>query len=405
MRAGSTPVFAVFANYVLDVLPAQIVRKGTDGPEQLCLRVHDSAAAPGGSAAHPAENAELAARLHTTALEAAFLPCPADTPFLEAALADPDDGAPVILNGSALTLLMGLTRRLAPGGFILINDYGVPKAGSGEPPAVPQRFGDTIAVGLNFPLIESVLQSTGASTMAPDDDPERAIHTRLIGAIPAARSVSDLFVSIFSAAADAAIETPAAEARAHAASGRRDEALGALRNAIATAPYDWQLLGWAGEYVGLGLGNPGPGAELARAALEINPWTSAWLWNVLGDCRFADGEIVEAEAAYRAALLIAPADPRGNLNLAYTRALAGCPDEALAAVGQGLAGDRSGEWRDRLLRKQAEILEQVSAGESARRDGWSRRAMTIAAAVSMASTASRPCPPFGNPTAAAPASP
>ena len=217
--------------------------------------------------------------------------------------------------------------------------------------------------------------------------------------------MSDLFVSMFSAAADEAIEAPAAEARAHAASGRRNEALEALRNAIAAAPYDWQLLGWAAEYVGLGLGNSGPGGEFARAALDINPWTSAWLWNVLGDCRFAEGAIGDAEAAYRSALSVAPADPRANLNLAYTRALGGRPDEALAAIAQGLAGDRSGEWRERLLRKQAEILDTLSTDESARRDGWSRRAMTIAAAVNTASTDRAFRSPSGSPIAAVPASP
>ena len=46
LDAAPEGIFAAFANYVLDVLPAQIVRDGDGGPEQLCLRVHDSAAAP-----------------------------------------------------------------------------------------------------------------------------------------------------------------------------------------------------------------------------------------------------------------------------------------------------------------------------------------------------------------------
>jgi tetratricopeptide (TPR) repeat protein len=151
-----------------------------------------------------------------------------------------------------------------------------------------------------------------------------------------------------------------AEARAHVVAGRMDGALADYKAALVRAPRDWRIVGEVAEFVGLQLNQYASGLELARAAVALNPWYSAWLWNVLGDCCFCLGRIDDAHEAYLQAERISPIDPRTNLNLAYTYLQFGDCDFALAAIAVGLANDARGQFRDRLLAKQQQILAALS---------------------------------------------
>ena len=387
MPAPDAPV-VVFCNYLLDVLPSRIVRRSATGLEQLSVRTHLA----GGVAALRATGIDSLDRARALAasggfedlvrllpllshldLETAYqpwTPTSAEDVALTAAI---PEGDRVIVNGEALACLDKLAAWIDPAGFILVNDYGPVRTEDVAAHVGVQRFGGSVALGLNFPLIESALASRGLVTAAPEGDDQRRVHTRIIARHIGPRTL-DVLRTRFGLATDKHLDVPQKEARAHLAAGRRNEALDAYRRMIERNPGDWQMLGEAAEFVGLQLGDHAAGLEIARAALERNPWTSAWLWNILGDCLFYRERLADAHEAFTQALRIDPDDPRTNLNLAYTLSAKGDQPGALAALAHGLAHDGKCHYRPRLLEKQAQVLALISERASAEQSRLVRRA-------------------------------
>jgi len=382
----------VFCNYLLDVLPARIVRRSGKGLEQLCVRAH----VPGGETALQAaglanleEARGLAASEHFDdlrrllgllphlELETEFRPwnptTAAETAFASAVA----DGQRAILNHGALACLEKLIRRLDPHGLLLINDYGPVRSEDVANHLGVQRFGGSVALGLNFPWLERVLGEQGFACVAPEGDEQRYIHSRLCARGIGAKAV-ELLNQHFGLAHDKALDAPQDEARAHLAAGRRNDALEAYRRAIERSPGDWQMLGEAAEYIGLQLGDHAAGLDIVRAALERNPWRSAWLWNILGDCLFYRNRLEGAHAAFMQALRIDPDDPRSNLNLAYTLSAQDDQAGALAAIARGLASDGQGHFRPRLLEKQGQIIATIADRTAAEKAQLARRAQRFA---------------------------
>ena len=381
---------AVFCNYLFDVLPSRIVRRNSADLEQLCVRTH----LPGGAAAlklaglasldearslaargEYADLARLLPLLPQLDFETAFHPW---TPANEAdeALASTLAGEDrVIVNGGALDCLDRILALLHPSGFILVNDYGPVRFEDVSSHIGVQRFGGSVALGLNFPLLEQVLSARGFTVLAPEGDGERRVHTRLIGRQVGSKT-GETLSGRFRLESDRYLDAPLEEARRHVAAGRSTEAVAAYRVVIERNPRDWQMLGEAAEYVGLQLRDYHAGFEIARAALERNPWCSSWLWNVLGDCLFCKEKLEEAHEAYRQAGRIDPEDPRTNLNLAYTFTARGSLDEALVAIARGLAQDGRGRgaYRARLLEKQGQILGMMSERATAEAERMIKRA-------------------------------
>jgi tetratricopeptide (TPR) repeat protein len=378
----------VFCNYLLDVLPSTIARRSETGLEQLCVRSHlvggatalraaglgslDEARALAASGRFE-DLVRLLPLLAHLDLETAYRPWTPSTAEEAALAAATPAGERVIINGGALACLDKLAARIAPSGFILVNDYGPVRAEDVATHVGVQRFGGSVALGLNFPLLESALANRGFATAAPEGDEQRRVHTRLIARHLGARTL-DVLHKRFALEADRQLDAPQEEARAHLAAGRRNEALDAYRRMIERNPGDWQMLGEAAEYVGLQLGDHKAGLEIVRSALERNPWTSAWLWNILGDCLFYQERLAEAHEAFTQAQRIDADDPRTNLNLAYTLSARGDQPGALAAIAHGLAHDGKGQYRPRLLEKQAQVLALISERAAANQNRLVRRA-------------------------------
>jgi tetratricopeptide (TPR) repeat protein len=154
-------------------------------------------------------------------------------------------------------------------------------------------------------------------------------------------------------------------------------ALAGYKAALGRAPRDWRVVGEVAEFVGLQLNDFAAGLELARGAVALNPWYSTWLWNVLGDCCYCLERIDDSHEAYLQAARIAPGDPRTNLNLAYTYLQRGECEAALAAIAMGLASDGRGQYRDRLLAKQQQVLAALSARWLGDEDRLRRRAARL----------------------------
>jgi tetratricopeptide (TPR) repeat protein len=379
----------VFCNYLLDVLPSTITQRSETGFKQLCVRTHLAGGAvklklAGIASLEDARALAASGRFDDLArllpllpqldLEIAFRPW-VPTAGSEQALASAISGKDrVIVNGGALDCLRKILDLLHESGFVLVNDYGPVRLEDVAGHMGVQRFGGSVALGVNFPLLEQVLVTQRFTVLAPDGDPERRVHTRLI-ARRAGQKAREVLQSRFGLENDRYLDAPLEEARGHVAAGRTSEAVAAYRTLIERNPRDWQMLGETAEYVGLQLRDYAAGFQIARAALERNPWCSAWLWNVLGDCFFYKEKLDEAHEAFLQAQRIDPDDPRTNLNLAYTFAASGAMDEALGAIARGLAQDgrARGAYRARLLEKQAQILVNLAERASADQERLFRR--------------------------------
>jgi tetratricopeptide (TPR) repeat protein len=366
---------AMFCNYLLDVLPSSIVRRAPDGHiDELHVRTHLDVAADVLRQYTPLGLDEVRARL-TQADGARWSELEAIWPLLEleteyrpaapslAALCTElgVSGRAVVNHGAFACVERGLAM-IDPAGFVLINDYGR-SSPAGQPEAAPlsvQRFGHSVAVGVEFELLETRLRQREIACVAPPGDAERSVHSRLVARAPSAHLL-ETFANRFGTEADRYHQDPLDQARAHAAAGRRQDALEAFRCALERAHGDWQVMGEAAEYVGLELRDYAAGVELARAAVSRNPWYSPWLWNVLGDCLFCERQLDAAHDAYLVAGRIAPDDPRTNLNLAYTLFERGQHGAALQHLARGLTNDARGLYRTRLLDKQTQILTALAA--------------------------------------------
>jgi tetratricopeptide (TPR) repeat protein len=387
-------LYAVFCNYVLDVMPATIVRAGTEGPEELCVRTHlpiergliaqytartlDEIVAMAGSG-NPTDIAGLAPLLPLFELETAFQPMAAAVPLVDVALEFAAGAGKMPLNYGALRAIDRFLDALDPHGFVLINDYGPVQKEQIEGFCALQRFGPTVAFGINFPLLEFYCLRRHIAISKPDGDDGRGIHSRLLSRAELPRTTG-VFRDTFSAEAHAHYETPIREARAHAATGRSHEALDAYREALRRDARNWSLIAEAGEYLSHQLQAHESALEMLRAAIALNPCYSPWLWNALGDCLYCLERQEDAHEAYLQAARIDPGDVRTNLNLAYTLSQSGRIPEALEAIAKGLAQDKYETFRSRLLDKQNQILKLLSNRTAGEQERLARRANRFLAA-------------------------
>jgi tetratricopeptide (TPR) repeat protein len=172
-----------------------------------------------------------------------------------------------------------------------------------------------------------------------------------------------------------AIEAMVHQARRHAGSGLLTQALAGYRAAIERNPRNWQVIGEAAAFVNGTLKDPETAFDLARAAVELNPWFSPFLWCVLGDCLGGMGRAADAHDCYLQACRIHPDSPEVNLSLAGSWLQLGNPRRSLEAVARGLANDSNQMLRHVLLQRQQQAIDalsfrwQAECATAARRSG------------------------------------
>lgn len=379
---------AVICNYVLDVLPATVLRQGPGGAEELLVRTHlaedrgllaqYSRLSPDeihqlASSADPAQRAQLIPLISLLEFETTFAPARQPIELAGEALQGAKEAERVVLNHGAIGCVEACLGMLDALGFIIMNDYGPVHIEQVAGHSMSQRFGPTSALGINFPLVERYFGARDYVVVTPEADQERGIHSRMLMAANLPATVA-AFHNRFGPAGIDFFETPAEDARKHLAAGRKGEALECYRLALSRSPRAWQLAGEIAEFVGLQLQDFAAGRELIRSALEQNPWYSAWLWNVLGDILFLDHDIAGAHEAYLQAYKIHPKDARTNLNLAYSYFEFGEYESALVALATAFAADVRGIYRPRLLEKQQQVLAALSGRWLGEQERLARRA-------------------------------
>lgn len=368
-------VRAAFCNYVLDVLPCAIVRQGITSIEELHIRTYLTAdttllaeyaqLTPKEILAllmsdDPADRARLERMMVLFDYEARFLPLVRSIPYIGEAIAWGGNAERVVVNYAALALIEKTAALLESNGFILVNDYGATEKDEQAAHGVSQRFGATSAIGINFPLLGHFAEKRGLHVLTPPSDSSRSIHARLITHRTLA-ATTQMFMARFAADALNAFDVPAVQARSAISNGGHTEALDRYREAVELQPRNWRLLGEIAEFLLFEIKDASSALELAKRAVELNSTLSAWVWNVLGDALWVLEKHAEAHTAYLEARRIDPDDPRTLLNLSYTLLQKTDMAGALEVIARGLASDKTGTYRERLLAKQQHVLASISA--------------------------------------------
>jgi tetratricopeptide (TPR) repeat protein len=99
---------------------------------------------------------------------------------------------------------------------------------------------------------------------------------------------------------------------------------------------------------------------MAKVALGLNPTCSAELWNALGDALYEFGRTAEARSVYEKAMSVNEADVRARYNLAWVHNREKDYPAALQRIAEAFALDKTGEYRERLLQKQQEVLGRLA---------------------------------------------
>jgi tetratricopeptide (TPR) repeat protein len=380
---------AVFANYVLDSVPAAVIRQSPNGAEELHVRAHLVAhpeairhdfAVPIEDLRRMAANtdAKLLDLIDLLEFEAAFLPVSRAYPHMDEALTFGHDWPRIMLNYGAFDYLERVIAELDSHGFILINDYGQTQASDSVGLGSVQRFGPTAAMGLNFPLMAHHFSKRGLCISRPELDERLPLHPFLIS--PRQMALTEQrFDETFSWETYREMTEPAEAARKHVDGGRIEQAGHLYEQALRARPRDWALVGEIAEFLIRHVGDFEAGRKMAEAALAINPWYSVWLWNLYGDALYALNRFAEAHEIYLKAEALSPNDVRTAMNLGYTYWELGSPDQALQAIARGLTNDGSGQFHDRLLEKQAQIVAKLNERFRRNQEWHARRAARMSA--------------------------
>ncbi len=371
-RRGPRPFRAVFLNYLLDCLPATVLEVDGDGVRQLSVRtclargidLSEHTPLSAAQLAHCAasgdrrQQRELLAVFGLLASEYAYHPVdPQQIPYGDLALSFARTrGRRVLHSYGALQCLERLLALVHEQGFILVNDYGQTEVSAAE--YEHQRFSQSTAMGVNFPLLKAYFEDGQSARWVEPSEANESLHSRLLGTQLAPQTVA-CFQERFGKAAWEGIHAPVQRARDLVKLGRFEAAATSYRLALERQPRNWVLLNEVAHLLTFSLRQPKAGIDLAKVGLAVNPLSSE-LWNTLGDSLFAFGRMAEARQAYQRALQLNSSDVRARFNLAWVHAQEKDFGAALHQLAEALVLDQTGEYRERLLQKQSEVLARLS---------------------------------------------
>jgi tetratricopeptide (TPR) repeat protein len=371
---GRTPKLlrAVFLNYVLDCLPATVLEVKDNDIRQLCVRTRlargtnledytkltTQQLAQRVGSADPQDQRDLLSVYGLFSSEYDYQPVDMQrVPYGDFALrfAQATVGRVLHCHG-AIRSLAELMELLHDDGFILINDYGQTEASDAEE-FEHQRFSHATSIGVNFALLKSYFADLQECCWVEPLGENQHIHSRLLGH----RSVSEVsacFEQCFGKQAWDRTDGPWMHARELVQAGRVEAAASGFRIALDQQPRNWVLMLDVAMFLIHYLHHPKAGVDMAKLALQLNPISSD-LWNALGEGLFEFGRVEEATQAYLHAERLNTKDVRARYNLACAYEAQKDYAMALQKIAEGIALDWTGQGRERLLRKQVDILARM----------------------------------------------
>jgi tetratricopeptide (TPR) repeat protein len=366
------PLRAVFLNYLLDCLPAAVLELGDDPCEikQLCVRtcvarnvvLEDYTDLTVETLADRAKTNDAVAQRELLevyglfASEYDYRPVDVKTlPLGEFALEFGRTRTKKLLHSyGALQSLERLLDLVHDDGFILANDYGQTQV-TGKDEFEHQRFSLATFVGVNFSLLKAYFANRASGHYLEPYSESGSIHSRLLGHKLSYRTCLR-FQERFSQTAAEQLQEPIVRARECLRVGRFELASSYYQQALALQPCNWVLLNEVAQFLIFSLRDVKAGIDLAKVAVGLNPTCSSELWNTLGDGLFEYGRYAEARTAYLKSLDVNDADVRARYNLTWVYQREKNYAAALTMIAEGLALDKTGQYRERLLAKQQEVL-------------------------------------------------
>jgi tetratricopeptide (TPR) repeat protein len=357
----------VFLNYLLDCLPATILRRKKGALEQLLVQTE--APAKNAAAAEPrgvrerleayasgkdGDRAGLIDLFPLFRLRCRYQPArEEDLPYFDTISPLLGDGNPALHSYAAIACLERCMAKLRDGGFVLFSDYRLGQDKTDATRLVHQHFGSSTAIGLNFEQLELWARDVAGATWTQPGSDDESLIVRLVGRGLSSSTVA-AFQRLFDRGALDALRAARRRAREYRGAGAQQLALDAYGEALRLEPENWHLLAEAAQFCQAARRHQ-MALDLARAGLELNP-IDPDLWNTAGDSLYALGRDEEAHRAFEWALRLAPRSVRARHNLVYTLTRRGDLESALAMVAEALAADAGGEYTDRLLKRQSEIM-------------------------------------------------
>ncbi len=364
------PLRAVFLNYLLDCLPAAVLdlRDGqvrqlhvrtcvarnvkladhTDlRPEQLVERA---------KSLDPAARQELLEVYGMFASEYDYRPVdPKSLPLGDFALEFARGRTERLVHSyGAIQALEKLLALVKDDGFILMNDYGSDRIQQ-DHDFEHQRFSLATFVGVNFAELRAYFDRPGEPRWDEPLSQAGGILSRLLGH-RLSWETRRTFDGRFGRVRHEHLNEPIQKARQWQQVGRFELAASEYQEALRRQPYNWVLLNEVALFLVFSLRDLKAGVDMAKLALRLNPTCSAELWNTLGDGLFEFGRLAEARSAYRKALAVNASDVRSRYNLAWVYTREKSYPAALAVIAEALSLDKLGQYRDRLLAKQQEVV-------------------------------------------------
>ncbi|HYV34737.1 MAG TPA: tetratricopeptide repeat protein [Gemmataceae bacterium] len=368
------PLRAVFLNYLLDCLPAAVLEFGeaSESVKQLCVRtcvarnvkLEDYTDLSADGLAHRAKLNDAASQRELLevyglfASEYDYRPVDVKTlPLGDFALQIGRTKKKKLLHSyGAIQSLERLLDLVHEDGFILVNDYGQTVTVVRDE-VEHQRFSMATFVGVNFSLLKAYFQEGNRCQYRKPFGESGSIHSRLL-AHKLSKNLRLRFSVHFGEAMAEHLHEPAARARQCLHVGRFELASSYYQQALARQPSNWVLLSEVAQFLIFSLRDVKAGIDLAKVALALNPTCSAELWNVLGDGLFEFGRYAEARSAYLRALEVNGSDVRARYNLAWVYQREKNFPAALEKIAEALTLDKMGQYRERLLQKQNELVAQ-----------------------------------------------
>jgi tetratricopeptide (TPR) repeat protein len=370
-QAGK-PLRAVFLNYLLDCLPAAVLEFDGEQVKQLCVRtcvarnvrLQDYTDLTAEALAQRAKKNDAQSQRELLEVYGLFASeydyRPVDVaalPLGQFAVEWGRDHTRKLLHSyGAIQSLERLLELVRPDGFILANDYGQTQT-TVRDEFEHQRFSLATFVGVNFSLLKAYFDKGNRCQYVEPFGESASIHSRLLGHQLGGQTRLR-FQEVFGQAAAEQLQEPLVKARECLRVGRFELASTYYREALARQPWNWVLLSEVAQFLIFSLRDVKAGIELAKLALGLNPTCSAELWNTLGDGLFEVRRYAEARSAYLKALAVNASDVRARYNLAWVHQREKNYPRALEMIAQGLALDKMGQYRDRLLHKQQEVVAQ-----------------------------------------------
>ena len=368
------PLRAVFLNYLLDCLPAAVLELDGDQVRQLCVRtcvarnlnlehytdMRVEALRQRSQSDDPLARQELLEVYGLFASEYDYREVDVKTlPHGPFALAFGRRMTKRVLHSyGAIQSLEKLLEVVHDQGFILVNDYGQTQA-TRDDEIEHQRFSLATFVGVNFPLLKDFFSQGGLWQVTEPPGEERGIHSRLLGRKLGSDTLTRFFER-FGISAQDRLQEPLMQARACVRVGRFELAATFYYETLNRQPRNWVLLNEISMFLTFSMHDPKGGMDMAKLALALNPTCSAELWNTLGDSLYEFGRTAEAKSAYHKALTVNSSDVRSRYNLAWVFARERNYPAALLTIAEALGLDKTGEFRDRLLHKQQEVLTHLA---------------------------------------------